>query len=83
MKTEQELTKEFNEAMEAMKIFNKDKEDYCKKFGKDALDRVILTDPLHPCASEILDAAQKLRKAIRRNRPLEQVDEKMWAKLIF
>lgn len=66
-----------------MKKFMELHEKYLKKFGKDSLDRVILLDPLYPKESDYKKATLTLEKAIRENKPLEQISEEVWEKMIF
>lgn len=56
---------------------------YCAKFGKDSLDRVLYIEPVNATIEECHVAAKYLCKAIRKNKPLEQIPEEMWDKLIF
>lgn len=66
-----------------MKEFMELQEKYLKKFGNDSLDRVVLLDPLHPEENDYEKATLTLEKAIRENKPLEQIPEEIWEKMIF
>lgn len=57
--------------------------EYLKKFGKNSLDRVLLFDPLHPFIDDYEEAIEILKKAIKENKPLEQISEEVWKTLIF
>ena len=56
---------------------------YCAKFGKDSLDRVLYVEPVNTTIEECHVAAKYLRKAIRKNKPLEQIPQEIWDDLIF
>lgn len=66
-----------------MKEFMELQEKYLKKFGNDSLDRVVLLDPLHPEENDYKKATLTLEKAIRENKPLEQIPEEIWEKMVF
>ena len=66
-----------------MKEFMELQEKYLKKFGNDSLDRVVLLDPLHPEENDYKKANLTLEKAIKENKPLEQIPEEIWEKMVF
>lgn len=72
----------FTKAMEKLR---KVEEKYLEKFGEHSLDRVILGDPLSgdKYPDMVWASVDKLEKAIKNNKPLDQIPEEMWKNLIF
>lgn len=71
--------------LQAMKEFQRIKKQYLSKFGENSLERVLLYDPLHieQYPEEVLAATDKLEKAIKNNKPLDQIPEEMWKRMVF
>lgn len=72
--------------------FNETYNEYLSKFGQHSLDRVVLVDPLNMgqskeevdiAVSNFEEGISVLKKAIHSNKPLEQIPEEMYMKLIF
>lgn len=57
--------------------------EYLEKFGEHSLDRTIYYEPLRPDCLEFKGAAKDLRRAIRRNKPIEQIPLEMWKDMVF
>lgn len=65
-----------------LKKLRETEEEYVSVFGTNSLDRVMLYEPFpsEEVAYEVIDT---LRKAIKTNQPLKQIDEEIWNKLVF
>lgn len=68
---------------EAWDRFAQAEAEYLQKFGEDSLNRVILLEPRHATVKEIRAAAGTLQNAIRRGKPLPQVDPELWESIKF
>lgn len=76
------------EYAKALARFNEVYDKYLKKFGKNSLDRVLLSEPLmnEPTKLDIDNTnkdTNKLEQAIKNNKPLEQISKEKWEKMIF
>lgn len=77
---------------QASKKFDTACEKYLAKFGADSLDRVVLVDPLNEGTTKedekaaiaaFLEGFEVLDRAIRENKPIEQIPEEMLAGMVF
>lgn len=75
--------KKDNKWINAQRDFVRAAQKYEAFFGKGTLERVIYFDPLCPQADDFIDAASLLRRAIKTNKPLEQIPKEMWNNLVF
>lgn len=66
-----------------MEQYDKIEKAYLKKFGEHSLDRVILFDPREEFGSNVPEAIQTLKKAMQDNKPIEQIPQERWDKLVF
>lgn len=71
------------EEMNAIIELDTAEEQYLDKFGVNSLDRVIYFDPSHPELKDYKEATSILKKAIKRNKPLEQIPVAMWGNMVF
>ena len=67
----------------AVQMLNDARAAYCQKFGEGSLERVLYIDPVNATYDDFEEAAKYLRKAIRKNKPLEQIPKEIWDDLIF
>lgn len=67
---------------EHIKILKETEKKYRTVFGDDSLNRVILCEPF-PSEEESYKVVNILKKAIKSNEPLKQIDEETWSKLVF
>ena len=58
---------------------------YKEKFGEDSLERCIefMFDPIYPEKKLVLKAINTINKAIKHNKPLEQMDEEVYKTIRF
>lgn len=71
------------EVEKAIKRMNAAWDHYERIYGEHSLDRVIIHDPTWMDADNFNRGAEKLESAIKNNRPLEQIPEEMWHKVVF
>lgn len=76
------------EYAKALARFDEAHDKYLKKFGKNSLDRVLLSEPLihQPTKLDVDETNRDIRmleEAIENNKPLEQIPKEMWEKMIF
>ena len=74
------VSKEMTDAWENL---DKAETAYRAKYGKDSLERVLYIEPVNTTIEEYNAAAKYLRRAIRRNKPLEQIPQEIWDGLVF
>lgn len=75
-----ELDKATSDAMDRLTMAS---EAYEKKFGEGSLDRVVVHDPTWLDADNFNRGAEKLERAIRKNKPIEPISEELWKDMIF
>ena len=56
---------------------------YLARFGEQALDRVLLVDPVHLTEPDLSRAINQLNESVATNRPLTQMDKDLWDHMVF
>ena len=56
---------------------------YLEQFGEKSLTHMIYADPLRPECINFEDATRRLRRAIQRNEPVEQIADEILEGIVF
>lgn len=75
--------KSFEEVHPGIEEYFKVQKEYLAKFGEHSLERTIYYDPFRPDCLDFKGAAKDLRRAIRCNKPIEQIPLEMWEAIVF
>ncbi|WP_306538200.1 hypothetical protein [Megasphaera sp.] len=75
--------KSFEEVHPGIEEYFEVQKEYLAKFGEHSLERTMHYEPLRPSCLNFVEGAKELRRAIRRNKPIEQIPPEMWKGIIF
>lgn len=75
--------KSFEEVHPGIEEYFKVQKEYLAKFGEHSLERTMHYEPLRPSCLNFIEGAKELRRAIRRNKPIDQIPPEMWEHIIF
>lgn len=75
--------KRFEDVHPGMAEYFEVQKEYLAKFGEHSLERTMHYEPLRPSCLNFIEGAKELGRAIRRNKPIEQIPPEIWKGIIF
>lgn len=76
-------TTKLNDVYPGVDDFFAAQKDYLEKFGESSLIHTMYDDPLRSECINFKEATRKLRRAIQRNEPIEQIPDEIWEGIVF